>query len=56
MKTISTEELKQILDAGKDVAVINALSEESFRQQHIPKSTNIPASAKNAARAAAAAQ
>lgn len=42
MKTITTQELKQMLDRSEDVALINVLSSDHFRKAHIPESENIP--------------
>ena len=40
-KTVSAEELKAAMDSNKSVAVVDARSEEEFRQGHIPKAINI---------------
>lgn len=45
MKTISREETKQRIDSGQ-VAVIEALPEESFRQGHLPGAENAPVDVK----------
>jgi len=42
METITTEELKEKLDDGDDFILVNVLSEEQFRKEHIPNSINIP--------------
>ena len=42
MKTITRDELKALFDQGDAVHLINVLSEESFRNAHIPGSLNIP--------------
>lgn len=42
MKTISAQELKEKLDSGADVEVINVLSKDSHETKHIPGSKNIP--------------
>lgn len=44
MQTINAKQVKQKLDNGEDVVVINALPPESFQAKHIPGSVNIPAS------------
>jgi rhodanese-related sulfurtransferase len=42
MKKINEKELKKILEENPDVMLINVLPEDSFEQEHIPKSINIP--------------
>ena len=42
METITTEELKEKLDDEDDFILVNVLSEEQFRKEHIPNSINIP--------------
>lgn len=41
MKTISAKELKQRIDAGEKIKLVNALEESKFRIKHIPGSLNI---------------
>ncbi len=41
MKTINAKELKQRLDAGEQIKLVNALEESKFRLKHIPNSLNI---------------
>jgi rhodanese-related sulfurtransferase len=41
-RTITAEELKAAMDANNQVVVVDARSEEEFREGHIPKSINIP--------------
>lgn len=41
-QTISTEEVKQKLDAGEDFHLIDTLAEKSFEGRHIPGAKNIP--------------
>jgi rhodanese-related sulfurtransferase len=41
MNTISAIELKQRLDAGERLVLVNALEENKFRIKHIPNSLNI---------------
>lgn len=41
MNHISCEELKQKLDLGEEVILVNALDEDRFRAMHIPGSVNI---------------
>jgi len=41
-KTISGDDLKKILDSGKQVTVVDTRTEEEFRQGHVPKAINIP--------------
>lgn len=42
MKTLTREQLKEMLDKQEDFELINVLSEESFQKAHIPGSYNIP--------------
>jgi len=42
MKTISTEDLKKLIDGNDDFALINVLPAEHFQQKHIPGSVNHP--------------
>jgi len=42
MNTISTDDLKKKMDSADDFILINVLSEEQFRREHIPNSINIP--------------
>lgn len=42
MKTLTTEQLKKMLDSGEEMTLINTLSPENFEQAHIPGSINIP--------------
>lgn len=41
--TISAKELKQMLDRGDDVLVLNVLPEPSYLKAHIPESESFPA-------------
>ncbi|HYV92378.1 MAG TPA: rhodanese-like domain-containing protein [Chitinophagales bacterium] len=41
MKTITAKELKQRLDTGEEIKLVNALEENKFRLKHIPGSLNI---------------
>jgi rhodanese-related sulfurtransferase len=41
MKTLSTQELKQMLDTS-DLVLVNTLSESDFETTRIPESINIP--------------
>ena len=41
-ETISAEELKEKMDDGEDFTLINVLTEESYKNEHIPGSINIP--------------
>jgi len=36
MKTISAKELKQKIDTGEKIRLVNALEENKFRLKHIP--------------------
>ncbi len=39
---ISAEELKKKMERGEDILVIDVLSEESYRNRHLPGALNIP--------------
>ncbi len=41
-ETITAEELKKKMDEGDGFKVVNVLSEEQFRQVHIPGSISVP--------------
>ncbi len=40
----SAEQLKRLIDSGKQVFLLNPLSEIEYNQAHIPGSVNIPVS------------
>jgi rhodanese-related sulfurtransferase len=42
MKAINGEELKNRLDAGEDLVVVEALPEEYYRSGHIPGAAHLP--------------
>lgn len=42
LKTINSNELKGLLDAGADVSIVSVLDREAFEQGHISGSINIP--------------
>lgn len=42
-KDYTAEELKQLIDSGQPVFLLNPLSEIEFNEGHIPGSVNIPA-------------
>jgi rhodanese-related sulfurtransferase len=42
MKTITTDQLKDSLDKGDDVTLVNTLAAESFEKTRIPGAVNIP--------------
>ena len=42
MKTLTTQELKRMMDKKEDFALINVLPEQSFDEEHIPGSHNVP--------------
>ena len=42
MQTIDRNALKKTLDEGKDVTILNVLSEDDYRKEHIRGSENIP--------------
>jgi rhodanese-related sulfurtransferase len=41
MKTIGARELKERLDSGENIRLVNALEEHKFRFKHIPGSLNL---------------
>lgn len=41
-ETITAEELKDKIDDGEDFTLINVLARESYEEEHIPRSINIP--------------
>lgn len=42
MEIISTRDLADLKDSKKDIVLIDVLSEESYRNGHIPDAVNIP--------------
>lgn len=42
VKTITTKEVKENLDSGKDFILVDTLSSESFEVRHIPGAKNVP--------------
>jgi rhodanese-related sulfurtransferase len=42
MRTIETSELNRMLEQKEDLVLINVLDAESFEQEHIPGSHNVP--------------
>lgn len=42
MQTINHEELEDMLNQYEDLLLINVLSNEAFREHHVPGSVNIP--------------
>lgn len=40
--TISRDELKSKIDRGDEFQLVEALPEETFRQQHLPGAVNVP--------------
>jgi len=42
MQTLKRDKLKQMLDAGESLFLIDVLSHEQFEKTHIPGSHNIP--------------
>jgi rhodanese-related sulfurtransferase len=42
MKTITTNEVKVLLERNEDVLLVNTLAAESFEKTRIPKAVNIP--------------
>ncbi len=43
VEDLSAQRLKQLLDSGKPIFLLNPLSEIEFNEAHIPGSSNIPA-------------
>ena len=41
MRTITAKKLKQRIDAGEKIKLVNALEENKFRMKHIPGSLNL---------------
>ncbi|MBI5074028.1 MAG: rhodanese-like domain-containing protein [Nitrospirae bacterium] len=41
-KTVTADELKKMIDSGKQITVVDTRTEEEFRQGHLPKAVNIP--------------
>ncbi len=41
-KIISAEELKKMMDAKKQIVLVDSRTEQEFAQGHIPKAINIP--------------
>jgi rhodanese-related sulfurtransferase len=41
-RTITAEELKQMVDAKKNMVIVDARPEAEYRQGHISKAVNIP--------------
>ncbi len=44
MNTLSTQQLKTMIDNGEDVLIVNTLDEKDFDATNIPNSINIPQS------------
>ncbi len=44
MQNLSAERLKELMDSGTPIFLLNPLSEIEFNEAHIPGSTNIPLS------------
>jgi rhodanese-related sulfurtransferase len=42
MRTINANELKDLLDRGEDLVLLNVLDPDAFEHEHIPGSINIP--------------
>jgi len=42
MRTITAAGLKEQLDRGSDVLLVNALEPETFEREHVPGSYNVP--------------
>lgn len=40
-KIITADELKKMMDSGKQFALVDTRTEEEFRQGHLPKAINI---------------
>jgi len=39
---LTAQQLKSLMDSGKNVFLLNALSDLEFNESHIPESVNIP--------------
>ena len=44
MKTLTTDQLRSMIDNGEDILLINTLDEKHFSATNIPNSINIPQS------------
>ena len=42
MKTLQAKDLKQMLDRGDNLVLLNVLSEDAFEKEHVPGSLNAP--------------
>jgi len=42
LKTLTTQQLNQLIDSKEDFVLINVLPESSFDEEHIPGSHNVP--------------
>ena len=42
MKTLSTDDLRLMIDNNQDFLLVNVLPAKDFRQQHLPDSINVP--------------
>jgi len=42
LRTLTAKELKQKIDAGEDMVIVDVLSAESYGDHHVPGAVNIP--------------
>lgn len=47
-KTVTADELKKLVDGGKNFTLVDTRTEDEFRQGHLPKAMNIPPEKVNA--------
>ncbi|MBI5847882.1 MAG: rhodanese-like domain-containing protein [Nitrospirae bacterium] len=47
-KIVSADELKKLMDAKKQIVVVDTRTEQEFAQGHLPKAINIPPEKVNA--------
>lgn len=40
--TITRDELRKALDQGRDITLVESLSEEAFDEAHLPRAINVP--------------
>ncbi len=43
VKTISREELKEMMEGGKDLVLVDTMAEMYYRHSHLPGAINLPA-------------
>lgn len=42
LETITREELRSVLDSGRDVTVVDALGPSDYQESHLPGAINVP--------------